>query len=224
MYNNSAVNDYQLKGAVMSAHQNLAATHPPYLQLESFIELMSNQNRDAIQRMLHDHGELFMRAGGSKANHQAWVGGYWDNVCECLNLAIVQYDLWNSLRPRPYHLSEALEVLFVHDLEKPWKYFPSTPCPITVPNLQSKPERARFRLELLAWYGVNLSPEQQNALQYCEGELGEYDPDQRKMQPMAHLCHTCDETSARQFHDYPAAQDDPWEGARRISSAPTARS
>ena len=202
----------------MSVYPDFLVAQPPWLELEQFIPMMGDDNHDALQRLLCDHRKLFMVAPGSSSNHQSWVGGYWDHITECLNFASMYFALWTTLRSRPYELWEALEVLFVHDLEKPWRFTPNLPCVIPVPDLTEKSERATFRLALLEHYGIRFTADQDNAMRYCEGELGDYTADHRTMRPLAHLCHTCDETSARQFFEYPAADQDTWQGARRITA------
>lgn len=191
---------------------------PPWSELDTFIELMSGRNRPVMSKILEDHRQLFQQAKGSRSNHHAWPGGYWDHISECLNLARAQYRLWNSLRPLEYSLAEALEVLFVHDIEKPWKYVAHAPCPISVPDLSLKPERAAWRLTFLQYYGVVFTARQDNALEFCEGESTDYRPNSRMMGPLAHLCHTCDETSARQFPGHPHAHADTWAGAHRVAA------
>jgi hypothetical protein len=202
----------------MQASPNLTIAQPPWLELDTFMERMGEHNQPIMQRILADNRDLLRTAAGSRASHHSWPGGYWDHITECLNLAVAHYALWEAIRPLPYQLWEAFEVLFVHDLEKPWKYVPDAPCPIPVPKLTEKPARAEFRLDLLRYYGVDLTADQQNALKYCEGEGDDHHPERRVMLPLAHLCHTCDETSARQFANCPYPRQDPWTGAHRVVS------
>jgi hypothetical protein len=199
--------------------QSFSVPRPPYFTIDEFVAAMTQRNRPGMQELLDEHRDLFQTAAGSKTNHQAWPGGYWDHITECLNLALTQFTLWDAMgREPPYVPQMAFEVLFVHDLEKPWKYIPDALCPIPVPELNTKPQRAAFRLELLAWYDIRFTRDQQNALRYAEGELDDYNANARVMGPLAHLCHTCDETSARQFPEHPQAQNDGWAGAQRIAT------
>jgi hypothetical protein len=39
-----------------------------------------------------------------------------------MNIAVKVYNDFNKHRPFPFSLSDALFILFLHDLEKPWKY------------------------------------------------------------------------------------------------------
>src|ERR671920_1720748 len=94
----------------------------PYLTFDQLLQWVDEPYRSAFRRLLTEHGELFKSARGSSHNHQAWAGGYADHVREVMNTAIVLYDALARLRPLPFSLSDALVVLFVHDLEKPWAY------------------------------------------------------------------------------------------------------
>ena len=125
-----------------------------------------------------------------------------------MNLAIVLYCALKTCRPRSYALSDALLVLFLHDLEKPWK---------SEIKFGSKDERREFRELAMILYGIVLTPEQANALRYVEGEGDDYTNEHRVMGPLAAFCHACDVISARDMHDHPLAKADPWIGAHRHS-------
>ena len=94
----------------------------PYLSLEQLLHFLAEPQRTACGRLLEDNRERFLGAPGSSHNHQAWPGGYGDHVTETMNLAIVLYGRLGGLRPLPFTLADALVVLFLHDLEKPWRY------------------------------------------------------------------------------------------------------
>ena len=64
-------------------------------------------------------------------------------------------------------------------------------------------------------YGLVLTPAQENALKYVEGEHNDYTNKQRLMNELAAFCHLCDVTSARIFHSYPLQKWDPWSGRER---------
>ncbi len=85
-------------------------------------------------------------------------------------------------------------VLFLHDLEKPWK---------EDVDLKAKGKRAAFRLAKIAEYDIVLTQEQLNALKYVEGEGNDYRKDKRIMNEMAAFCHLCDVTSARIWYNEP---------------------
>lgn len=130
-------------------------------------------------------------AMGSSHNHQAWVGGYTDHVLETLNIGIWLYV--SSPRPMPFPLEDALLVLFLHDIEKPFK---------NTQTWRDKQERRDFRTMLIQQNQIRLTEEQQNALRYVEGVPdSEYSNKERVMGAMAAFCHMCDIASARLWHD-----------------------
>jgi hypothetical protein len=111
-----------------------------------------------------------------------------------------------------------LEVLFLHDIEKPWRGRLEGGQFVVIPDLAGKAVRKAFRNLKLAKCRIELSPEQHNAMLYVEGELDDYTPAERKQGPLAAFCHACDNTSARLWPEHPLATDDPWSGAARIAS------
>lgn len=167
----------------------------PYFDLDDLVQLCNAALQ--FQKLLKDHAEKFEIARGSSHNHQAWDGGYLDHVVETLNIAF--WLVTTSPRPLPFSLSDALEVMFLHDLEKPWKH---TKYHNETLSLTSKSERRAFRDMLIQQYGIQLSDEQRNALRYVEGVPdSEYTPGKRTMGELAALCHCCDILSARLWHD-----------------------
>jgi hypothetical protein len=108
--------------------------------------------------------------------------------------------------------------VFLHDIEKPWKYELGADGQLHhKAEMQGKEAHQKFRMEMLARYGVTLTTEHENGLRYAEGELADYTNKQRRMGPLAAMAHMCDVASARLWFDYPAAVDDPWLGARRVA-------
>src|SRR5262249_50124559 len=95
---------------------------PPYLSFGELLQRLDQPYRSAFQQLLAGHDDRFRSARGSSANHQAWAGGYADHSREVMTAGVVLYDTLGRLRPLPFSLSDALAVLFVHDLEKPWAY------------------------------------------------------------------------------------------------------
>src|SRR5215470_20398319 len=93
-----------------------------YLSFGELLQRIEQPYRFAFQQLLAGHDALFRSARGSSHNHQAWAGGYADHIREVMNLAVVLHESLGRLRPLPFSLSDALVVLFVHDLEKPWAY------------------------------------------------------------------------------------------------------
>ena len=190
-----------------------------YFSIGEAVGLIDEPNGSACEKILEDHRTLFETVQGSTHNHQAWRGGYLDHVTEVMNIAFVLYGEMACLRRMAFTLSDALLVLFLHDIEKPWKYEIGKDGQLQhKPTMLTKADHQRFRMEKLTEYGVVLTPEHENGLQYAEGELNDYSNRERKMGPLAAMAHLCDVTSARIWFDFPAAADDTWEGAKRSAS------
>lgn len=192
---------------------------PPYSTIRQLISFIDEPHRSACKKILRNEAETLKWAWGSTHNHQNWPGGYLDHVTETMNLAIALYGTLSACRPLPFPLSDALLVMFLHDIEKPWRfrYGPNGERE-NVPGMQTKAERKTFRERFLAEHGFTLTERQMNALTYVEGELDDYSPKRRVMNELAAFCHLCDVTSARIWHDCPREEDDPWTGAKRSIS------
>jgi len=191
----------------------------PYESVETLVARIDEPNRSACARILADHRALFATVQGSTHNHQAWPGGYLDHVVEIMNIANVLYDQLGALRPLPFSRSDLLLVVFLHDIEKPWKYELGADGQLHhKAELQGKEAHQQFRMAMLARYGIVLAAEHENGLRYAEGELADYSNKQRRMGPLAAMAHMCDVASARLWFDHPAALDDPWVGAHRVAT------
>src|SRR3989344_2034693 len=95
---------------------------PKHYLLEEAIEIINEPNRTVCKYVLEQEAEIFRTPKGSKTKHQAWPGGYIDHVAETMNLAILLYEFLSSTeRPLNFSLSDSLLVMFLHDLEKPFK-------------------------------------------------------------------------------------------------------
>lgn len=189
---------------------------PAYYSLEKLVTLIDEPNRSACVRILSDHWDLFATVQGSTHNHQAWPGGYFDHVREAMNIAVVLYQQLSALRPLPFSLSDILLVVYLHDIEKPWKYELVDGQLQHKADMQGKAAHQAFRMAMLAKYGVTLTADHENGLKYAEGELADYTNQRRVMGPLAALAHMCDVASARLWFDHPAAAADPWPGAERV--------
>jgi len=190
---------------------------PIYHTVDAMLSMIDEPNRSACRRMYADNRALFQTVPGSTNNHQNWPGGYIDHVGEAMNIAVVLYGTLEALRPFPCSLSDVLLVVFLHDVEKPWKYELRADGQLYHrANMPNKEACQRFRMEKLAEYGIVLTPEQENGLQYAEGELNDYTNRRRVMGPLACVAHMCDIASARLWFDCPRREDDPWTGAVRI--------
>ncbi|HUS32706.1 MAG TPA: hypothetical protein VMZ53_29600 [Kofleriaceae bacterium] len=191
----------------------------PYESVDALIARIDEPNRSACARIVADNRALFATVQGSTNNHQAWRGGYLDHITEVMNIALVLYDRLSALRPLPFSRSDILLVVFLHDIEKPWKYELGADGQLHhKANMQGKEAHHAFRLEMLERYGVALTAEHENGLRYAEGELSDYTNKERRMGPLAAMAHMCDVASARLWFDYPAAVDDPWPGATRVAT------
>jgi len=178
--------------------------------------MIAEPNRSACERILADNRKLFEVVQGSTNNHQNWPGGYFDHVQEIMNIAVVLYGRLNSLRPLPFSLSDLLLVVYLHDIEKPWKYELGTDDQLHhKPSMEAKEDHQRFRMEKLAEYGIVLTPEEENGMKYAEGELNDYSNRRRAMGPLACVAHMCDVASARLWFAHPMEENDPWPGAKR---------
>ncbi|MDP1694461.1 MAG: hypothetical protein Q8L34_02885 [Candidatus Woesearchaeota archaeon] len=187
----------------------------PYKSLTEIIELIDEPNRTACVRLVEDNKELFTKARGSKTKHQAWTGGYLDHVVEASNIAIVFYPTLNALRPLPFTLSDVLLVLFLHDLEKPWKHDVQTGRWRDTTSLDTKSKIHEFVEQKIRSYGFQLTDEHRNGLKYVEGENQDYHPEIRVQGPLAAFAHLGDLASARIFFDHPLQENDPWQGSKR---------
>ncbi len=180
------------------------------------LHIEDERNRAACVRLLYENYELFSKADGSVHNHQAWPGGYYDHIKEVLNIACVLYEPLSVRRRLPFSLGDAVLVLFLHDLEKPWKYERDAHGRLRhKPEFATKADDHAFRAALIAKYGIVLTPEQRNALENVEGEFERYSAYARAMNELGAFCHMCDVASARIWHAHPLPSGDPWVGARR---------
>ena len=190
---------------------------PNYYTIEQMLKMIDEPNRTACQRILIDNRQMFQAVQGSTNNHQNWPGGYFDHVQEIMNIAVVLYERLNSVRPLPFSLSDLLLVVYLHDVEKPWKYDLREDGQLHhKATMQNKADHQCFRMAKLAEYGVAFTPEQENGMKYAEGELNDYTNRRRVMGPLACVAHMCDVCSARLWFAHPAEENDSWSGAGRI--------
>lgn len=190
---------------------------PSYHTIEKMLNMIDEPNRTACMRIFADNRKLFQTVQGSTNNHQNWLGGYFDHVQEVMNIAVVLYERFGLLRPLPFSLSDLLLVLYLHDIEKPWKYELREDGGLYhKPSFETKEDSQRFRMVKLKECGIALTPEQENGLKYVEGEHDDYTNRRRVMGPLACLAHMCDVASARLWFNHPMSESDPWLGARCI--------
>lgn len=199
---------------------------PNYLPLHDLVMQIDGPNGDACWQIYRDHADLFHAAPGSLHNHQTWPGGYADHVADAMNIAATLYDsLAATDRWLPFSKSDALLVMYLHDLEKPFKYAIDADGNLTDnPNIPDKASRAAKRLEVMEAYGIELNEQQANAIKYVEGIRDQdYTPNARLMGELAALCHCADVLSARLWYNYPAPEgQDQWGRAQRSNPAAAA--
>ncbi len=190
-----------------------------YHTVEEMLHMIDEPNMFACFKILADNRELFQKVQGSTHNHQVWSGGYFDHVQEIMNIVMVFYKTLESIRPLPlqFSISDALLVVFLHDIEKPWAFEIGQDGEMRrIASLRTKKAQHEFRAQKLKEYGIVLSWDQENGMKYVEGEFDDYSNQKRVMGPLAALCHLADVTSARIFFNHPMEKDDPWLGAKRI--------
>lgn len=188
----------------------------PYYTLEQMLEMIDEPNRTACKNILNDNLELFKTVQGSAYNHHTWVGGYYDHIMDVMNIAIVLYERLNSLRPLPFSLSDLLLVLYLHDIEKPWRYDLIDGKLYNKESMKDREMQNNFRIQKLKEYGIKLTSEHENGIKYTEGEGKDYSMNGRVMNELACLAHMSDVCSARLWFDHPDETDDTWVGANRV--------
>ena len=193
---------------------------PPYYPLNELIDMIPESNGNACRVMYREYKDLFEQALGAKHNHQAWPGGYVDHITDAMNTSLILFDVLNAARPLPFQRTDALVVLFLHDLEKPFKYHLGNDRTVFKnPEFTNRQDDTAKKQELIEKFGIKLNKQQVNALKYVEGVRDdESSPEARIMGELATLCHCADTISALLWYNYPLDEDkDPWDGARRVN-------
>lgn len=171
-----------------------------YLQISQLIELIDEPNRTYCKKLFEDEKKIFLEAKGSKTKHQYWEGGYLDHIREVMNIARNLFEALTKIRPVEFTLSDALVVLCVHDLEKPWKYCSDKAKKEEFAKFKSSQEFVRSKV---LEYNFKFSQEQWNALKYVHGEGNDYDALIRIQTPLAAFVNACDNISARIWPEEP---------------------
>jgi hypothetical protein len=104
-------------------------------------------------------------------------------------------------------LSDVLLILYLHDLEKPWKYAWNEEQKA---ELKSFWDYKNFIKSKINEYWFKLTTEHWNGLKYIHWEWEDYDPKTRIQWPLAAFVHVCDTISARIWFDFPKDKKD-WE-------------
>ncbi len=162
-----------------------------------FLNKLPEPNRSACIKILADNEQRFLKAPGSQHNHQAWIGGYLGHIYETFVIAQNSHESLSLIRSLPFSLEDALLVLWLHDLEKPFKYLkPET-------NFVDDNAKAEFVRSMIKQYGIVLTDEHVNALAYIHGEGADYNSHKRTQLPLAAFVHCCDTISARIWFNFP---------------------
>ncbi len=203
-----------------------ASTVPRYT-LTELLKMIDEPNRSICERFIADNRERFMAAAGSTRIHQAWQGGLLDHVVEVMNFAVLYYRTLEPLRrftllppEQQFTLSDALVVMFWHDVEKVWRsrldannqiIFEPDGRVAVMPGLEKKADRIAFAAKIIDDYGVEFTAAMVNAWKYVEGIRDtEYTPDDPLIWPLGVICHMSDFTSAREFRLHPLESGEPW--------------
>jgi hypothetical protein len=159
-----------------------------------YLEYISDNNRSQCIDLYNFIHINCKDAPGSSNNHQHWNGGYIDHIKEVFKYCIDLYSLLSE-RDLNFTLSDAMLVLFLHDIEKPIKY--------SKLNGTLGDDDILVKEELIRKFGFNLTIDHLIALKYIHGEGEDYRKDKRVMNPLGAFCHCCDVISSRIFFNYP---------------------
>ncbi|MDQ2973458.1 MAG: hypothetical protein M3Q79_03195 [bacterium] len=193
----------------------------PYCGLDDLLSQIEGSNGLACKKIYADYKHLFETAPGASHNHQTWPGGYADHIADAMNIVSIIFDTLDNVRPLVFSKSDALLVIFLHDLEKPFRYsYDNNGNILADPKLSNKSAKSNKRLDVISRYNIQLNEQQTNALRYVEGvRESEYSPGARTMGELASLCHCADTLSARLWYNHPLPEGkDTWEGSTRANS------
>lgn len=179
---------------------------------EYWLGQIDGENAHAVARFMddNDHRDRIAWAPGSRDAHHAWEGGYQEHLRQTMLIAAHNYELFTALGrmeelsdEEKFSLSDALTVMFLHDIEKPFIYDFDTEGGVVKVVDMPKQDRKSFRQAMVEQYGFVITPTMENGLLYVEGVRDEsYIPGERADQPLAALCHAADNLSARGFYSH----------------------
>lgn len=181
-------------------------------RLEDWLDQIEEPNQEAINLFFEDgdNPDRFERAPGSRGAHHAWEGGYREHLRQTMMIAAHNFQLYADTGrldeldgAERFTLSDALTVMFLHDIEKMFMYDCDDEGNIVTVMHMTKADRKEFQRSIIKKYGFVLTPAMENALLHVEGVRDEhYVPGQRADGPLAALCHAADNLSARGFYDH----------------------
>ena len=166
-------------------------------KLYGYLQALAEPNKSACLALWRDNKERFEAAPGSLSKHQTWSGGYIDHVEETMDFAADLFRSMSARRPLGFSLADVVLVLFLHDLEKPFRYVDPKA------EFASDDEKKVFIDGIVEKYGIVLSDDHKNALRYIHGEGTDYSRTERLQGPLAAFAHICDVASARIWFDFP---------------------
>ena len=169
--------------------------------LQKLISKMTPRQQSVCMGIISDFKSKFDKIPGSLHNHQAWIGGYRDHVEEILNIACVVYTALNKKRKLDFTLGESLFVLFLHDLDKLYRYEICSDGSIISRDYCSSNYLKSIRQMLHKKYKYVMRNEELDALKYVHGEGDSYSSKKRVMHPLAALVHCADIISARIWYN-----------------------
>jgi hypothetical protein len=167
--------------------------------------MIDEPNRTSCEKIYLENKDIFDKAKWSTIKHQAWEWWYLDHIKDISNIAIKLYknfSVWD--RKFDFSLSDALLTLFLHDLEKPWKYAWNDE---QIKELKSFHNYKEFIMSKINEYWFVLNNNHLNALKYVHWEWDDYNPNVRIQWPLWAFIHICDTMSARIWFDFPKNND-----------------
>lgn len=180
--------------------------------LWEWLDTIEGPNNEALKRFFAygDHRMRLEQAPGSRSAHHDWAGGWAEHERQTMMIVAYLYELFittGRMEELPederFTRSDALTVMFLHDIEKPFVYGFSETGEIITVNPMKKAERKAFRQGIIETYGFVITPTMENALLHVEGVRDEYYvAGERADEPLAALCHASDNFSARGFYDH----------------------
>lgn len=161
--------------------------------IDHYLNLIEGANGVACRQMFEQYENIFMRAPGSKVKHQTWEGGYVQHLCQCMALAEFLYEPIKNIGGVDFSLSDAVLILILHDLEKPFKY-------VEGKVFNNDTEKKEFIASQIKLFNISLNEKHLNALKYIHGEGDDYSPNINIQWSLSAYVHVCDVTSARIWH------------------------
>lgn len=179
------------------------------------IKLLDDTHRKPITEFIRCNARLLQSAYATPSGRWTRIGGWWDRTVEGMNVAVALYPILDARRPHPFSLSDALVVLFMRDVEKPWELEDIDGKKMHRINMMTKDEQHIFRMDIAKRWGIPLSSDQLQAIQYSNDDHCDYTP-QGVETRLAVFAYLCDYWCAEGWPDYPLEKNDPWKGAYRI--------